>query len=233
VKELQGKIVIFGFGSFGRHLYKHLKPSGKDVIVVVDKENYTHELDDEQIDIKKINIKQNEDILELGIDPKNDLVYCSMDKTAHNLFLVLSLKTLYRQINIIAISNSFENARKLKYAGATSVIDLYEATSRRFVHMLTKPAVMKAVDEIIYKENDLKMAEITLPKDSPIDKKYLSQLDFKAQGIVLIAIIDTERGRELSFVDHSIDHKLDSGDTLVVVAQKENLEKFKSFLERK
>jgi len=230
---MQGKIIIFGFGSFGRHLYKHLKPIGKKIIVVVDKDNYAEALNDEQIDIQKINIKQNDDIFDLGIDPKDDVVYCSMDKTAHNLFLVLSLKTLYRQLNIIAISNSFENARKLRYAGATSVIDLYEATSRRFVHMLTKPAVMKAIDEIIYKENNLKMAEITLPKDSPVDKKLLSQIDFKAQGIVLIAIIDTERGRELSFVDHSIDHKLDSGDTLVVVAQKENLEKFRAYLERK
>jgi len=230
---MQGKIIIFGFGSFGRHLYKHLKPIGKQIIVVVDKNNYTEALDDEQIDIQKINIKQNDNIFDLGIDPRDDVVYCSMDKTAHNLFLVLSLKTLYRQLNIIAISNSFENARKLRYAGATSVIDLYEATSRRFVHMLTKPAVMKAIDEIIYKENNLKMAEITLPKDSPVDKKHLSQIDFKTHGIVLIAIIDTERGRELSFVDHSIDHKLDSGDTLVVVAQKENLEKFRTYLERK
>ncbi len=230
---MQGKIIIFGFGSFGRHLYKHLKPIGKEVVVVVDKSNYTETFNDESVHIKKINIKHNDDIFDLGIDPKKDVVYCSMDKTAHNLFLVLSLKTLYQQLNIIAISNSFENARKLRYAGATSVIDLYEATSRRFVNMLTKPAVMKAIDEIIYKENDLKMAEIILPKDSPVDEKYLSEFDFKAWGIILIAIIDTERGRELSFVDHSIDHKLDSGDTLVVVAQKENLEKFKAYLERK
>jgi len=108
-----------------------------------------------------------------------------MNKTANNLFLVLTLKTLFLGANIIAISNSFENARKLKYAGATNVIDLYEATSRRFVNILTKPAVTKAVDEIIYKENDLKMAEIVLPKESRLDKTMLSEFDFRSHGIVL------------------------------------------------
>jgi voltage-gated potassium channel len=224
-----GTIFIFGYGSFGKHLYKHLSKLHKTIKVVVNKDD---SLDDENIDVIKINIKHNDDILALGINPKEDIVYCAMNKTAYNLFLVLTLKTLYKEINIIAISNSFENARKLKYAGANNVIDLYEATSRRFVNILTKPAVTKAVDEIIYKENDIKMAEIVLPKGSPLDEKYVSEIDFKKMGIVLIAIIDEERGHELAFVDRRVDHKLDAGDTLVVVAKNEDFEKFKSYLER-
>ena len=226
---MSGKIIIFGFESFGRHLYKHLRSLNKEVVVVVDTKNYDASIPSDVIP-KQINIKHNEDITALEIDEKKDVVYCAMNKTAHNLFLVLSLKTLYNELSIIAISNSFENARKLKYAGATSVIDLYEATSRRFVNMLTKPAVTKAVDEIIYKENDLKMAEVVLPQNSSIDTKLLSEIDFKKHGIVLIAIIDKERGDELSFIDHRVDHKLDGGDTLVVVARNEDLEKFQNFL---
>ena len=222
-----GNIFIFGYGSFGKHLYKHLSKLHQDIKVVVNKDD---SLDDENIDVIKINIKHNDDILSLGINPKEDIVYCAMNKTAYNLFLVLTLKTLYKEINIIAISNSFENARKLKYAGATNVIDLYEATSRRFVNILTKPAVTKAVDEIIYKENDIKMAEITLPQNSPLDGKLVSEIDFKKLGIVLIAIIDKERGNELSFVDRRVDHKLDGGDTLVVVAKKDDFESFKNYL---
>ena len=226
---MSGKIIIFGFESFGRHLYKHLRSLNKEVVVVVDTKNYDASIPSDVIP-KQINIKHNEDITALEIDEKKDVVYCAMNKTAHNLFLVLSLKTLYNELSIIAISNSFENARKLKYAGATSVIDLYEATSRRFVNMLTKPAVTKAVDEIIYKENDLRMAEVVLPQNSSIDTQLLSEIDFKKHGIVLIAIIDKEMGDELAFIDHRVDHKLDGGDTLVVVARKDDLEKFQSFL---
>jgi len=153
-----------------------------------------------------------------------------MNKTANNLFLVLTLRTLFPQANIIAISNSFENTRKLEYAGANSVIDLYEATSRRIVNILTKPAVTRALDEIVYHQNDLKMAEIVLPKNSPLNGRFVRDIVFKKMGIVLIAIIDKELGQELVFTDHRINHKLDSGDILVVVAKDKDLDAFKRYL---
>ena len=226
---VQGRIFIFGFGSFGKHLYKHLSKLDNEIVVVVDK-SLQESLEGCEARSIAINIKQNEDILSLGIDPTRDFIYCAMNKTANNLFLVLTLKTLFGAINIIAISNSYENARKLKYAGATSVIDLYEATARRFVNILTKPAVTKAIDEIIYKQNSIKMAEITLPVDSAIDTKRISEVDFRSFGIILIAIIDKERGSDLYFVDHRLDHKLDAGDTLVVVAKEEDLARFERFI---
>ena len=227
--KVEGSIFIFGYGSFGKHFYKHLSKLENKIKVVVDT-GMNDDTSSCKAEVIRINIRQNDDIRSLGIDPKKDIIYCAMNKTANNLFLVLTLKTLYDDINIIAISNSHENARKLKYAGASNVIDLYEATSRRFVNILTKPAVTKAVDEIIYKENDLKMAEIVLPKDSSVDQKLLSEFDFKAHGIVLIAIIDKEQGNDLHFVDHRVDHKLDTGDTLVVVAKEDDFERFVKFL---
>jgi Trk K+ transport system NAD-binding subunit len=45
-------------------------------------------------------------------------------------------------------------------------------------------------------------------------------------GVILIAIIDKELGQELVFTDHRINHKLDAGDTLVVVAKNDDLKKF-------
>jgi len=222
-------ILLFGYGSFGRQLYKNLSSMGHQIKVVTSLEEHENSVDD-GVEILKINIKRNDDILSLGINPDVDMLYCSMNKTANNLFLVLTLRTLFPHANIIAISNSFENTRKLKYAGANSVIDLYEATSRRIVNILTKPAVTRALDEIVYNQNDLKMAEIVLPKNSPIDGRYVKEVEFKKMGVVLIAIIDKELGHELIFTDHHINHKLDFGDTLVVVAKDDDLSKFKGYL---
>ncbi len=222
-------ILLFGYGSFGRQLYKNLSNMGYNIRVVTSLEEHENSVED-NVEIIKINIKRNDDILSLDINEEIDMLYCSMNKTANNLFLVLTLRTLFPKANIIAISNSFENTRKLKYAGANSVIDLYEATSRRIVNILTKPAVTRALDEIVYHQNDLKMAEIVLPKDSPIDGKFVREIEFKNMGVILIAIIDKELGHELIFTDHRINHKLDFGDTLVVVAKDNNLNKFKKYL---
>jgi voltage-gated potassium channel len=223
-------ILLFGYGSFGRQLYKNLSKLGHNIKVVTSLEEHENSVKDDGVEIVNINIKKNDDILSLKIDPKTDMLYCSMNKTANNLFLVLTLRTLYPHANIIAISNSFENTRKLEYAGANSVIDLYEATSRRIVNILTKPAVTRALDEIVYNQNDLKMAEIVLPQNSPVDGKFVRDIGFKKMGVILIAIIDKELGHELIFTDHRINHKLDDGDTLVVVAKDDDLNNFKRYL---
>lgn len=218
-------VFLFGYGSFGRQLYKNLSASGHKIKVISANEDFIRQATLDNIEVININIKRNEDIKALNIDQEHDLLYCAMNKTANNLFLVLTLRTLYPKSNIISISNSTENTRKLKYAGANSVIDLYEATSRRVVNMLTKPAVTQALDEIIYKQNSLKMAEIELPQESMFDGQFVKDIEFKAMGVILIAIIDRELGHELIFIDHRVNHKLDAGDVLVVVGEKENISK--------
>jgi len=220
-------IVIFGYGHFGRQLYKHLSILGHNITVLSTLDEFIERGKEEGVSVQKVNIKRNDDILALGIDESSDLIYCAMNHTANNLFLVLTLRTLYPKAKIIAVSNSFENTRKLKYAGAQSVIDLYEATSRRVVNILTKPAVTRALDEIIYKQNDIKMAEIELPQGSFLDAKLVSEVAFKAMGVILVAIIDKELGHELVFTDHRVDHKLDAGDILVVVAKTDDLARFR------
>lgn len=223
-------IVLFGYGSFGRQIYKNLSLLGHNIQVISSMDKDISLVDSKDIPITKINIKKNDDILALNIDAQNSIFYCAMDRTANNLFLVLTLKSLFPTANVIAISNSNETTRKLKYAGATSVIDLYEATSRRVVNSLTKPAVSRALDEIVYKQNDLNMLEIELPANTFLDGKYVNEINFRKMGLILIAIIDKELGYELVFTDHRINHKLDCGDTLVIVAKKENITKFKDML---
>lgn len=225
-------IVLFGYRSFGRQVYKNLSLSGHSIKVVSsNEEDIEHRVSD-SINIIQLNIRRDEDIRTLNIDEKNELLYCAMNKTANNLFLVLTLRTMYPNSNIIAISNSFENTRKLKYAGANSVIDLYEATSRRVVNYLTKPAVTRALDEIIYKQNDLKMAEIELKEGSFLEGVYIQDVDFKSMGVIIVAIIDKELGNKLTFTNHTINHKLDAGDVLVVLAKKTALKIFKDSLKK-
>jgi voltage-gated potassium channel len=223
-------IILFGFGSFGRHLYKNLVKSGHSVRVISGLDEHIDFGKNLGVDIQKIDIRRDTEIKSLNIDSSKDILYCAMSKTAENVFLVMSLRTLYPNSKIVSISNSFENTRKLKYVGVDNVIDLYEATARRVVNTLTKPAVTRAIDEIIYHQNDLKMAEIKLSKDSFVDGKKISEVPFKKFGIILVAIIDKELGNELIFTDNRIDNKLDTGDILVVVGETKDIENFRKIL---
>lgn len=211
------KVFLFGFGKYGRHFYKHLCEAGYSVTVATQlKENYLAAVEADIEDVKSFNPKDNESLKALGIEPAKSMLYCTMDNVANNLFLILSLREIFHDATIVATSNSEENSRKMLYAGADVIIDVYDASAQHIVTNLTKPAVNKALNTIVYAKNDLRIAELTIEPHSLLEGRYANEIDFKARGVILIAIIDKELGDELVYLTRGVNHRLDAGDTLVL-----------------
>jgi voltage-gated potassium channel len=227
-EEPKKDVILFGYGKFGRHMYAHLSRSGHHVrLATMVDSNYEEALADRIKDVKRFNPKHNESIRMLGINPERHLLYCAMEHTSNNLFLVLSLRELYHEAIIVAISNSEENTRKLKYAGADIVIDIYEASAQHLVTNLTKPAVAEAISTIIFEKNDLRIAEIVLEANTILEGKRAAQIDFYGRGLILVAVIDKELGDELIYLSKGVDHKFDAGDTLVLAGRADDILAFK------
>jgi voltage-gated potassium channel len=227
VDRKQQSIILFGYGKFGRTIYRRLKEDGFGIrVAVMHDNNYEDALADGVIDVRKFNPKKNESLFKLDIEPKRHMLYCTMDHTANNLFLVLSLRELYHDATIVAISNSEESSRKLRFAGADIIINIYDASTEQIINALTRPAVREAINTIVYERNDIKIAEITIEEGSEYDGKELKGINFRIQGVVLIAIIDKEKSDQLTYISRGENHKLDAGDTLVVVGNIEALKKF-------
>jgi len=227
-EESKKDVILFGYGKFGRHMYAHLSASGHHVkLATMADSNYEEAIEDRIKDVKRFNPKHNDSIRMLGINPSKHLLYCAMDHTSNNLFLVLSLRELYHDAIIVAISNSDENTRKLKFAGADTIIDIYEASAQHLVTNLTKPAVAEAISTIIFEKNDLRIAEIVLTPDTILEGKHAAEIDFYGKGLILVAIIDKELGDELIYLSKGIDHKFDAGDTLVLAGRVDDIFAFK------
>lgn len=228
VEEGKRDVILFGYGKFGRHMYTHLSRSGHHVkLATMIASNHAEAVADRIKDIRQFNPKHNDSIRMLGINPSRHLLYCAMEHTSNNLFLVLSLRELYHDAMIVAISNSEENTRKLKYAGADTVIDIYEASAQHLVTNLTKPAVAEAISTIVFEKNDLKIAEILLEADTILEGKHAAEIDFHGRGLILIAVIDKEMGDELIYLSRGVDHKFDAGDTLVLAGKSDDVLSFK------
>jgi voltage-gated potassium channel len=228
IEESKKEVILFGYGKFGRHMYVHLSQSGHHVkLATMVESNREEAMADRIKDIKHFNPKHNDSIRMLGINPSKHLLYCAMEHTSNNLFLVLSLRELYHDAVIVAISNSEENTRKLKYAGANTVIDIYEASAQHLVTNLTKPAVAEAISTIFFEKNDLKIAEILLDSDTMLEGKHAAEIDFYSRGLILVAVIDREMGDELIYLSRGVDHKFDAGDTLVLAGKADDILSFK------
>ncbi len=227
-RNAEKSIVLFGYGKFGRAMYRQLKAEGFHIrMATMNEVNYEAARRDEIADVRRFNPKHNDSIRALGIDEKRHLLYCVMDHTANNLFLVLSLRELYHNASIIAISNSEENTRKLRFAGADTIINIYDASAQHIISALSKPAVHEAIGAIVYGRNGLRIAEVELPEGTPLHGKKVGEIDFRAYGLILIAIIDRELGERLIYLSKGIDHVLDGGDMLVLAGTGEAIEHFR------
>jgi voltage-gated potassium channel len=225
------EIVLFGYGKFGKQMYKHLKNKGHEVVLATsDDNNHKDATNDNITDVRHFTPKRNDSIKQLNLNPQTQLFYCTMDHTSYNLFLVLSLRELFHDATIVAVSNSEENTRKLQYAGANTIIDIYEASAQHIITNITKPAVAEALNNIVFEDNDLKIAEITLDPNSTLEKKRASSVDFYSRGLILIAIIDKELSDKLIYINKGIDHIFDAGDTLVFAGKTEDIVNFKKEL---
>ena len=229
LKQESREIILFGFGKLGYRIYEMLSSIFSKIIVADNRKEIVYNA--KKYGIKSafhIDLVDDSKLEELGLD--NKILFCTMDEMSLNIFLVLSLKTISSNSTIISVSTSIEDTRKLKFIGADKVIDLYESSANRIVDIITRPAVTQVLDEIIYLDNEIKIEEMEIPPNSFLEDKYVSDVDFRDFGLILIGITDRELGDDFTFVSRGINHKFDEGDILVLLGESQALENFYTLL---
>jgi voltage-gated potassium channel len=224
-KQESRDIILFGYGILGHRIYEILSSNFSKIYVADSNEEAIQRAkEDGIVTAYHIDLIDDTALKELGLDHK--ILFCAMDNISHNIFLVLSLKSIANDSTIISVSTSAESSRKLKFIGADKVIDLYESSANRIVDIITRPSVTKVLDEIIYADNHIRIEEIEIPPNSFLEDKYVNEVDFRAYGLVLIGITDKELGDDFIFVSRGINHKFDAGDVLVLLGERPALEHF-------
>ncbi len=140
------------------------------------------------------------------------------------MFLTISAKDIDPNLKVIGLTQSKESADKLLAAGATKVINPYEISGRKIYDMLKRPLIAETIEKVVFGENDLSLAELTIDRGSFLDGKRLGQLDLSASyDLLLLGMVDRELGDEFVFLSSGLDHKLDQGDVLVVIGHSEEI----------
>jgi len=223
---------LFGYGVQGKVIANGLKNEHfRFHIIESSQENFQYAKDDGYLDVRLFDVTKDENLEDLDVG-EEDYLICVMDDEHLNVFLTLSLHTLYPNAAIVAISDSIHTTQKLKMAGAAKVIDLYHISANRIHNILRKPIAIKLLDNFITQEDGISFKEILIPHNSYLDGKIVENVDFQSYGILLVGMIDVELSNKFIFVTSGIDHKLDSGDTIVCLGEKSNLEKFETHIVR-
>jgi Trk K+ transport system NAD-binding subunit len=220
------KIYIFGYATQTKTIIKELpKNEYRIVIIESNKKHYKKAKADGNLDVILMDITDDDKLSELLIEDDSQIVALIEDEHL-NLFLILSLRDLYPNVTILAISNSLHTASKLKLAGATNVIDLHDVSSFTITNILEKPVATKLFNSFLGVNNDISFKEYQISKGSFLNTKLIEEVNFELYGLLLIGIIDFSVSDRFIFVGEGISHKINEGDIIVCIGKNKDLERF-------
>lgn len=215
IEELEGHVIVCGFGRVGRHVATQLARDGVPFVVVdtdpdrvaaVRQLGYLHIAGD----------ATEEQILEqAGIARAGAVVAC-VNTDADNVLVTLTAKGLYPEVTVIARTKADENEAKLRRAGADRVIAPSTIGGRRIAQVLTRPALADFLETASATGVDYTFEEVPVTAGSELDGASLRDAAVRDRfGCTVLAVRHGEAG-DLD-THPSADDRLQAGDVLVVM----------------
>jgi len=221
---------LFGYSKRSFFITKELQKKGFNIIIIVsDKTSYEMAQENGYKDVIKLDMTNDKALEKLQVTEEDYLV-CVMEDSHFNVFLTLSLRSLFPKSKIIALSDSFHVTQKLKMAGATKVIDLYQVSANRIYNILNKPIATKLISNLLSPEDKLSIKEINIPPNSFLDNIKVDDFDFSKHGIILVGMIDRRLSSQFLFVTSGLEHRLDRGDMMVCIGYCDDLDRFEKYI---
>ncbi len=220
-------VIIFGYGKFGKSIANSIKEErSADLLIVVNSDEEFELANLDGLKVVKFNIESDASIENLDIKEGVHLI-CAMDNNHENLFLALTLREMYKEHYILAISDSLHLTDKLKMAGVSRVIDIYSISGNMIMNILNKPVATKFLQGFINKSHNYIFKEIPINEGSPLHGKRLDSIDFEKYNIIYVGMIDKEMGNSFVFGTVGYNHKVDVDDIIVCVGTERDLERFR------
>ncbi len=191
---MRDKIVVFGDSPLADDIKTHLEMEGERFIKISDASSY----------------ENDDSFFELGFAKDISKCFILMESLETNVLLILSIRSIDRDVKIFTRSGSHIESEKLKLAGADEILDYNRLTAHRIFNVIQQPNVTNVLDRTIFTETGVQILESLIDEES----QYLGRnlLDIELQSSILIGAVSRERG-EFIFAQES--YIIEIGDTLI------------------
>lgn len=227
------KIVIFSFSKLAIQIAHILHQKNYEIIIIEEDIELVEEAKELGYQVKQISLLDDKNIVSLGLDKKVKAFFCVSDDKNNNLFVTLSVRNLNPQLKIISVSFATQDNKTMLLAGANKVINPYEIGALRIFRLLNKPYILDILDNILFSESNIEVSEITIQKNSILDGIYLKETNIiEENNLILLGVQDKEIQDKFIFYSNGINHKIDCGDTIVLLGKHNDLYTFTQLLNK-
>jgi voltage-gated potassium channel len=222
LKELVDHYIVCGFGRVGRWAARELS-SRKVPLVVLDKDPLMIEqAEKDGFLFVQGDSTADQTLIDAGVERARGLIIAVANE-ADNVFISLSARQLNPGLLITARAETDEAEKKLLRAGANKVVFPHKLGAIRMALTTLRPNLVDFMQVVTFdKSTGLAIEEIQVKPGSELDQTTLEICPIRRElGIMVVGI--KKVGKDV-FLNPSPETKIDAGDTLIVIGEREKLE---------
>ena len=223
LKELNDHYIVCGFGRVGRRIAFELCARKVPFVVIDNDLSRIEQAENDGFLFIQGDSTADQTLIDAGVERAKALI-TAVANEADGVFIVLSARQLNPQLLITARAESEEGKKKLSRAGANKVISPYKIGAIRMALTTLRPNLVDFMKVITFdKETGLTIEEIQIKPGSPLIQSTLRECAIRKEFGIMVAGIK-KVGKDV-FLNPSPDTKIEAGDILIVIGEKEGLEK--------
>ena len=229
ISKLKNHYVICGYGRMGAVIAKELSEKGKQFVIIDHNEKKIEMIRENGMLCLQGDATSEETLKSARID-KASGVGVVLDTDQDNLFVTMSIKTVYPDTFLLSRCSRKENKTKLIRAGANKVINPYISGGHRMAEILIKPQVEDSISVVSPKDSkvNLTIDEISL---GGIQKyKGVTIKESKIRAEFDVSIVGIMKGNGNSIINPSSDEELNTDQTIILIGEVEKMDRFKENL---
>jgi len=223
IREMQGHVVLCGWGRVGQSIARYLLTSNDDVVVVDSAADRISTVDGPAV----CGDATDEEVLRAaGIDQARVLI-TALNGDADNLYVTLTGRSMRPDLFIVSRIASEAAAAKLVQAGADRVVNPQDLGGARMAALAVQPHVAEFLDVVMHDGSlEFRLEQIDVPANSSLVGQTLRSARVHAHtgALVLALRHPTEEFR----TNPPPEAEIGEGDVLVVIGNVEQIESLRS-----
>jgi voltage-gated potassium channel len=210
--------IVCGYGRVGSTVTAELRGSGRDVVVVDIRPDSIDRAREDGYLVVVGDATDEATLVSAGIERAAGLV-ATMDEDAYNVYVVLSARTLSRQLFIVGRANAPVAEARLKRAGANRIVSPYTMAGHRIAELAVRPAVSDYIDAALSRAHiSFSIEEYRVAAGGELDGTSVGEL--LARGIFTLAIV---RGPGEYDANPPVERRLQAGEELILSGSRDTL----------
>ena len=219
IDQLEGHVIVCGYGRMGRSISARLAGSGASVVVIEqDPQGWQDAIDQGYLAVRGCGT-DDAMLRQAGVDRAAGAA-CVMDTDADNTFCVLSVRELNERAFIACRADSQQSVHKLERAGATFVVCPYAHAGIDVANALLDPNHAQLYQSGPRSEYGFEISEMQIVAGSILDGRTIAEFGQHANSIVFVAL---RRPGQEQIIRPGGDEQFLAGDVVVAAGKVEEL----------